>query len=60
MQSTLVPPPWVKLEPKAGYKRYGTVWEDIYEILDLVPRLGDEEWQEIRARIREGAESEVK
>ena len=60
MQSTLVPPPWVKLEPKAGYKRYGTVWEDIYEILDLVPRLGDEEWQEIRAQIQEGAESEVK
>ncbi len=28
--------PWVKLESKAGYERYGTVWEDIYEVLDLV------------------------
>ncbi len=42
IQPTRVPPPWIELEPKTGYKRYRTVWEDIYEILDLVQRSSDE------------------
>jgi len=52
VQAIQVPPPWIRLEPKSRCERYGTVWEDISEILELVPRLSDEEWQEIREQIQ--------
>ncbi len=59
LQPADTPPPWIKLGPKAGYARYWTVWEDIHEAQDLVPRLKDEEWQELWAQIRREVESEV-
>ena len=59
MQPTNTPPPWIRLERKMDYDHYWTVWEDIHEARDVVPRLNGEEWQALRERIRRDMESEV-
>ncbi|MBM4430335.1 MAG: hypothetical protein FJ026_08335 [Chloroflexi bacterium] len=52
-------PPFVPLEPRAGYARYYTVWEDIYEVCELVPELEDSAWENLKAQIQREVESEM-
>lgn len=59
IQPVQVPPPWISLGRKRDYDRYWTVWEDIFEARELVPRLKDEEWQALRDQIQQQMESEV-
>ncbi|RLC92546.1 MAG: hypothetical protein DRI79_00260 [Chloroflexi bacterium] len=59
IQASNTPPPWIKLEPKGKYERYATIWEDTYDVLDLVPRLSDEEWSELQEQIRREMQREV-
>ena len=53
MQATQASPPWLKLEPDARYERYGTVWEDIAEVMELVSPLSNEEWEKFREQIQQ-------
>jgi CRISPR-associated protein Cmr2 len=56
---TTCSPPWVKMEPKLGYDRYYTIWEDIWEVQDFAPKLNDEQWRELESQIQKEAEDEV-
>jgi len=53
-------PPWIKLDRKGEYDRYWTIWEDIWEIRDLVPSMDETAWQRIESSIQADEEGSIK
>jgi hypothetical protein len=43
-------PPWRQLRDKKGKSRYATIWEDLYEVCDLLPR-ADREPSDVQDRL---------